>query len=475
MAWYRCMGDNSTGLSTLVAKPYNVVNGNYSTDNNAITYNITPASGYEGMSVQLVNLETDKEYLITFDILLAGLQSALPNNYSWKMGVMDGTLSQYAGDYANKMLINDEVYLPKTNGVKKSFSFYVKPQSSMTTLYLCTSDANSNLTLIIDNLKYVDKNDKKNEKIVYIGDMIPRMTSDTAPEGVASASYVYGSRHAYDGFHTYEYVGSWHADEFWYNDSQTGQEWLQYQFQGLVSIGAIRLSCSVSGTGVLKLQSSLDGTIFTDIQLVNVATANKMFEVNFGEYIPMRYLRILYLSTATGYIQSIRAIGYAGADKYIEPATENILFKDGAFYNQDIIKLGVYNGIVDASGSLLFSGFRAGILVEETNLPDDIGFWAICFTARARSASENVQCGSCLPNLVASDIIGIISAGTNRITFYNEELANGGKYFYELFPASSINNSVFFGDSTPVEGNEQDYYIDEITFISSVGVAKIYS
>lgn len=473
MAWYRCMGDNSTGLSTLVAKPYNVVNGNYSTNNNVITYNITPASGYEGMSIQLVNLEANKEYLITFDILLIGILPS--NNYSWKMGIMDGTLMTYVGNYGEKTLYNDEVSLPRTNGDKKTFSFYVKPQSSTTTLYLCTSAATNNATLIIDNFKYVDKNDKKNEKIVYIGDMIPRMTSDTEPSGVASASYVYGSRHAYAGFHTYEYVGVWHDDEFWYNNSGTGQEWLQYQFQGLVSIGAVRLSCGVSGTGVLKIQSSLDGTNFTDIQLVNVATADKMFEVNFGEYIPMRYLRILYLSTASGYIQSVRAIGYAGADEYIEPATENVLFKDGAFYNQDIIKLGVYNGTIDSSGSLLFSGFRAGILVEETNFPDDVGFWAICFTVRARSASESVQCGSCLPNLVASDIVGIISAGTNRITYHNEELATGNKYCYELFPAGSIGNSVFFGDSTPVEGNEQDYYIDEITFITSVGTAKIYS
>jgi hypothetical protein len=135
----------------------------------------------------------------------------------------------------------------------------------------------------------------------------------------------------------------------------------------------------------------------------------------------------------------------------------------------------VYNGTIDSSGSLLFSGFRAGILVEETNLPNDVGFWAICFIARAKDASESVQCGSCLPNLAPSDIVGIISAGTNRITYYNENLATGGKYCYELFPASSTGNSVFFGDSTPTEGNEQDYYIDEITFITSAGMGKIYS
>ena len=329
MAWYRCMGDNSTGLSTLVAKPYNVVNGNYSTNNNVVTYNIVPASGYEGMSIQLVNLDVDTEYLITFDVFLTGLISTLPNSYSWKVGIIDGTLTQYSGDYGNKNLYNGELYLPKTNNEKKSYSFYVKPQSSTTTLYFCTTDANSNLTLGIDNFKYVDKNDKKNEKIVYIGDMIPRMTSDTEPSGVASASYLYGSRKAYAGFHTYEYVGVWHDDEFWYNDSQTGQEYLQYEFEQLVSIKYIRLSCSVSGDDILKFQSSIDGINFTDICFVDVATADSMFEVDLGSFIAMKYFRILYLPTSVGYLQSIRAIGYKGNG----PIPSAIEFKTYAKFN----------------------------------------------------------------------------------------------------------------------------------------------
>ena len=163
MAWYRCMGSNGGGgggqggLSDLHVNPYNVENGSYLLVGNAIEYTVSAQAGYEGMSVQLLDLEVGHQYLISFDVELMNVP-IWAGSYSWKTCVANGNITNYnAGNYGQGELSEGQYELP-TTATKKSYGFLVTPQSAMTTLLFLTANAAGGQTasFYIDNFKMAD-------------------------------------------------------------------------------------------------------------------------------------------------------------------------------------------------------------------------------------------------------------------------------------------------------------------------------
>ena len=168
------------------------------------------------------------------------------------------------------------------------------------------------------------------------------------------------------------------------------------------------------------------------------------------------------LNSDTEYLSAGKEYYYfkdGGSEPIVD--TSKLLFKDGTFYNQDILKIGLYKGQV-SGGELEFTGYHAGFLIEEINLPQGITSWNICFKLRVVTNRQKIQCGTCLPNLEASDLYGIIHTGANRITYNNNDLSANTNYYYGLSPAGSYSNSVFIGDAASGDHN-MTYYIEEIT------------
>ena len=143
--------------------------------------------------------------------------------------------------------------------------------------------------------------------------------------------------------------------------------------------------------------------------------------------------------------------------------SDNVLFKDGTFYNQDIIKVGLNDGQI-SGGNLVFNGLHAGFLLEELNLPSGATGYDIYFKTNC-ILGENTQCGTCSPNLTAStDLYNIIHYGTGRITYNNDSLTANTNYWFRLIPAASASNAVFFGDGNAYEGDAKPFTIEEMYF-----------
>lgn len=163
--------------------------------------------------------------------------------------------------------------------------------------------------------------------------------------------------------------------------------------------------------------------------------------------------------------------GYDGGGAYLcvlsvqvqeeaEPDTSRLLFKDGAFYNQNILKVGLFKGTVEY-GLLKFTGLRAGFLIEEINLPQGTQSWELCFKLRT-TVRQNIQCGTCMPNLEGEDLDTVIGSGTNRITYNNTDTTPDIINYYRLNPRNSYSNSVFTGDASSGD-HSMVFYIEEMT------------
>ena len=91
--------------------------------------------------------------------------------------------------------------------------------------------------------------------------LVPTMTSNTTPSGVASCSSTYSS--TYEAYHAFDDNASgWHPEK-------TGtQQWVQYEFPSACVVRKLtfrNVSGSMSHQGNIKLRGSNDGSTFTDI------------------------------------------------------------------------------------------------------------------------------------------------------------------------------------------------------------------
>jgi hypothetical protein len=142
---------------------------------------------------------------------------------------------------------------------------------------------------------------------------VPTMTSNTAPEGVASASSIYGS--SYDAFKAFDK----NTSTYWEAGGGVPQ-WIQYQFVSPVFVHTVVITGhSSAGNGFnptsITIQASQDGSTFIDIQTFNqefTNTATTLYIAKQGYY---KYWRVKVNNTG-GYSPTIRELNFKG---FIQP------------------------------------------------------------------------------------------------------------------------------------------------------------
>lgn len=130
---------------------YNVVNGTYSESDGVITYNVTPAAGWEGMSATIggIPANTLLAYLMV-DIELKNIPDFRDDIKLWKVGVESGSITNYE---APDTILNNQSALPSTTTKQTIIIPFIPAQSNSLVLY--TSKATTNCTFEISNTKII--------------------------------------------------------------------------------------------------------------------------------------------------------------------------------------------------------------------------------------------------------------------------------------------------------------------------------
>jgi len=141
---------------------------------------------------------------------------------------------------------------------------------------------------------------------------VPTMTSNTAPEGVASASSI--SSTIYNAFKAFDKS----TNTFW-EAGGSAPQWIQYQFISPVFVHTITIvGNGVSGTAYnpnsITIQASNDGSQFIDIQTFNqefTSTTATLYIAKQGYY---KYWRVKVNGVVggSGYYPTIRELNFKG-------------------------------------------------------------------------------------------------------------------------------------------------------------------
>jgi hypothetical protein len=141
---------------------------------------------------------------------------------------------------------------------------------------------------------------------------VPTMTSNTTPEGVASASSIYGS--SYDAFKALDK----NTNTQWRAASGPPQ-WLQYQFTSQVFVHTIEItgagtSGSTNNPNSITIQASNDNTNFVDVATFNqefTSTPTTLY-IAYANY--FQYWRVKVNTTVGGtnapYIAELNLVGF---------------------------------------------------------------------------------------------------------------------------------------------------------------------
>lgn len=136
---------------------------------------------------------------------------------------------------------------------------------------------------------------------IKAGNVIPKMTSNTAPSGVASASSVFSS--VYEPWYAFNQI----SDQGWASSGTATAQWLCYKFTNPVAISQYTISSRNSGTSSDLLQSpknwrfeaSNDGSTWTKIDerdnVTNWGVAEKRV-FTFNNNVRFLYYRIYCIS-----------------------------------------------------------------------------------------------------------------------------------------------------------------------------------
>jgi hypothetical protein len=145
---------------------------------------------------------------------------------------------------------------------------------------------------------------------------VPTMTSNTAPEGVSSASSITSS--SYDAFKAFDK----NTNTYWRAGGDIPQ-WIQYQFVSPVFVHTVVITGysnagSTNNPTSITIQASQDGSTFIDIQTFNqefTSTATTLYIAKQGYY---KYWRVRVNSVVggSGYYPAIRELNFKG---FIQP------------------------------------------------------------------------------------------------------------------------------------------------------------
>lgn len=196
---------------------------------------------------------------------------------------------------------------------------------------------------------------------------VPKMTSNTAPSGEASASTEYPDGN-YKAFRAFDGVAIASNTFGWVPANDSGNEWIQYKFTKAVKIFAFKIGAFTHSTGntKFKLQASNDGFIndthdITSELTFTHNTENKMYYFNFVNESEYQYYRIQLISSSTAYTQGrgykLQFYGRASAQTNIIHSAANdtiYMMKDGS---PSVLTTTDSNGV----GTLDFTQFDDGV------------------------------------------------------------------------------------------------------------------
>lgn len=150
-----------------------------------------------------------------------------------------------------------------------------------------------------------------------LSDKIPTMTSNTAPEGVASAGHVYDNHYAYYAFDGFPNT-TW-----WYTNLTGASSWIQYQFvtamralklQAIIGLNSADVSFCPDGITVL---ASNDGSNFDTLltqSLVKSASGLNL-DITIPNANKYTYYRVLLANSNSGYgIGQVRKLQLYGRE-----------------------------------------------------------------------------------------------------------------------------------------------------------------
>lgn len=190
---------------------------------------------------------------------------------------------------------------------------------SETDTVTCTKDGK------VKQGKWVEK-----EVTIYNENLIPAMTSNTEPKGIASASSVDtdgNTKVERSAWKAFSRVFTGHNDQWSSTYGATLPQWIQYKFDSPTNISGMKL-CNIadgnySTNSVGYVSISDDGENFTKIQefSVPVTTVDSPSEVQFGKSYTAQYVRVYLTSYNDTYSSGtcrIALLQFMGYEKSVQ-------------------------------------------------------------------------------------------------------------------------------------------------------------
>lgn len=150
------------------------------------------------------------------------------------------------------------------------------------------------------NLQFYGRTPANKTKYVSL---VPEMTSNTTPSGVCSAGTIHTT--PYDAWKAFD--GGNGQTIGWAPATQSGYEWVQYEFTSPTAVTRLRISKYANDTEstTFKLQGSNNGNDFTDItsELTFIHNTGQFYYFDFVNTMTYKYYRIVLISS-TGYYSS---------------------------------------------------------------------------------------------------------------------------------------------------------------------------
>jgi hypothetical protein len=154
--------------------------------------------------------------------------------------------------------------------------------------------------------------------------LVPKMTSNTTPSGICSASTVNGGDQPYKAFDDDSENSGWHS-------TSGVQQWIEYEFPipTVVSMVKIHSASNVGGPKVSTVQGSNDGVHYTDIGSFPNVPTNTWVSQSYSNATPYKRWRLnitdsnanyVYIKTMQFYSASITdnatAMSYIGLNNH---------------------------------------------------------------------------------------------------------------------------------------------------------------
>lgn len=195
---------------------------------------------------------------------------------------------------------------------------------------------------------------------------VPNMTSNTEPEGEASASSAY-SESAYPAYKAFDGKSPVNSSHYgWKPHNSSGTAWIQYKFTKPVIISKLKISRGISsGKTVFKVQASNDGFVNDSHDILSEETitqtkSGQIFYIplnNTSEYL---YYRVTLISSTVSYTSSygfkIQFYGIENRTNVIHSAAN-----DTIYMMEDGSKVVLTTTDSDGVGTLDFTQFDDGV------------------------------------------------------------------------------------------------------------------